>query len=103
MKKFLQPSLPLCIMLDLMGMVSFSIPLIGEFADVIWAPVSAMLFFKMFGGKLGFFGAGFNFIEELFPFTDIIPSFTIAYTLKYFFKKDTVIEKLPQIKRAGIN
>ena len=96
MKKFLQPTLPLCILLDLMGMVSFSIPVIGEFADVIWAPISALLFIKMCGGKLGFFGAGFNFIEELFPFTDIIPSFTIAFALKYFFKKDVAVDKLPQ-------
>ncbi len=96
MKNFLQPTLPLCILLDMMGMVSFSIPVIGEFSDVIWAPISALLFFKMFGGKLGFFGAGFNFIEELFPFTDIIPSFTIAFALKYFFKKEAAVDRLPQ-------
>ena len=96
MKKFLQPTLPLCILLDLMGMVSFSIPIIGEFADVIWAPISALLFFKMFGGKLGKIGSVLNFLEELFPFTDIIPSFTIAFALKYFFKKDVAVDKLPQ-------
>lgn len=96
MKKLLQPTLPLCILLDVMGMVSFSIPVLGEFSDVIWAPVSAFLFYKMFGGKIGIFGAGFNFIEELFPFSDFIPSFTLAYTLRYFFKKETATKNIPQ-------
>ncbi len=73
------PPLGFCILMDALGCVSFVIPGIGEFADVIWAPLSAYIFFKSFGGKIGTIGAVLNFIEEALPFTDIIPSFTIAH------------------------
>ena len=77
------PNIALCILLDLIGCASFSIPLIGEFSDIVWAPISAFLFYKMFGGRFGMIGAVLNFIEEVLPFTDIIPSFTIAWIIRY--------------------
>ncbi len=76
------PSLGFCIIMDALGCVSFAIPGIGEFADVIWAPLSAFIFLKSFGGKVGTFGAMINFVEEALPFTDVIPTFTIAYFLQ---------------------
>lgn len=76
------PSLSFCIIMDLLGCVSFVIPGIGEFSDIIWAPLSAFIFLKTFGGRFGVFGAVLDFVEEALPFTDIIPSFTIAYFLK---------------------
>lgn len=76
------PSLAFCIIMDLIGCMSFTIPLVGEFADVIWAPVSAFIFMRTFGGRFGTFGAVLNFVEEALPFTDIIPSFTISYFLR---------------------
>lgn len=78
------PALALCILLDLAGYASFSLPLLGEFADIVWAPVSGFLFFKLFGGKMGLFGGGFAFLEELLPFTDFVPTFTIAWAMRYF-------------------
>lgn len=90
------PPIALCIILDLIGCASFSIPLVGEFSDVVWAPISAFLFYKMFGGRFGMFGAALNFVEELFPFTDIIPSFTIAWVMKYYSSgkiKESAIER----------
>lgn len=76
--------------MDLAGYASFSIPVLGEFSDIIWAPVSAFIFYKMFGGRFGLTGGVLNFIEEAFPFTDFIPSFTIAWFIKYFsMKKDS--------------
>ncbi len=76
------PPFLLCVVLDLLGMVSFSIPFLGEFADVIWAPLSALIYFKLFGGKMGFFGGAFSFLEEVLPFTDVIPTFTISWYLR---------------------
>lgn len=76
------PSLTFCLVMDIIGCLSFTIPGIGEFTDVIWAPLSAFIFLRTFGGRFGAFGAVLNFIEEALPFTDIIPSFTIAYFLK---------------------
>jgi hypothetical protein len=83
----LVPSLAACLLLDLIGYASFSLPLLGEFSDLVWAPISAILFYKMFGGKMGFFGGSFSFLEELLPFTDFIPTFTIAWTMRYYRKK----------------
>lgn len=75
------PSLLFCIIMDAIGYLSFAIPGIGEFSDVIWAPVSAIIFAKTFGGAKGVFGGMFNFIEEIMPGMDIIPSFTIMWFL----------------------
>ena len=80
-KRYL-PNLSVCIFLDLIGMSSFVCPFLAEFTDVIWAPVSAMIFTKLFGGRLGLIGGVLNFLEEILPFTDIIPSFTIAWFIR---------------------
>lgn len=74
-----QSSLLFCIMMDLVGYASYSIPLIGEFSDIVWAPISAYIFYKTFGGKKGVIGGLFNFIEEIMPGLDFIPSFTIMW------------------------
>ena len=57
--------------------------MLGEVSDVIWAPISAMVFYKLFGGPVGMFGGLFNFIEELFPGIDFIPTFTISRLVIY--------------------
>ena len=43
----------LCLMLDVVGYFSFAIPFIGEFSDIIWAPIAAIISYKMFGEKQG--------------------------------------------------
>ena len=77
-----QPSLVLCLILDFIGYASYSIPLLGEIADLVWAPVSGLLFFMLFGGWRGTIGGIFNFIEEILPGTDFIPSFTIMWIMR---------------------
>ena len=77
-----QPSLLLCILLDFIGYASYSIPLLGEIADIVWAPISALLFFMMFGGWRGGVGGIFSFVEEILPGTDFIPSFTIMWLMR---------------------
>ena len=81
-EKLFLPNIGLCIILDLLGMVTYFFPGLGEFFDVAWAPISAYLFFKMFGGKLGRIGSVLNFLEEIIPFTDVIPTFTIAWFIR---------------------
>ncbi len=76
------PSIYLCILLDLIGYATFSIPGIGEFGDVIWAPLSGFIFLKLFGGPMGKIGGAFSFLEEILPFTDIVPTFTIAWLIR---------------------
>jgi hypothetical protein len=85
-----QPSLLLCVIFDLVGYASYSVPILGEFADIIWAPVSGLIFFVMFGGWKGAVGGMFNFLEELLPGTDFIPSFTIMWVMRYMQNRDAV-------------
>ncbi|MCW3115570.1 MAG: hypothetical protein JWR18_3966 [Segetibacter sp.] len=70
--------------MDVIGYASFAIPGLGEFSDVVFAPISALVFYKLFGGWKGAFGGIFNFAEEILPFTDFIPSFTIMWVWQYF-------------------
>lgn len=65
--------------MDLIGMATYAVPLLGEFGDIFWAPVSAFIFYKTFGGTKGMLGGMFNFLEELIPGLDFIPTFTIMY------------------------
>ena len=83
-----QPSLLFCVFMDLVGYATYAIPFFGEFADVIWAPISAVVFFVTFGGWKGALGGIGNLIEELLPGTDFIPSFTIMWFLQHYRKKD---------------
>jgi hypothetical protein len=82
MDKKYTPALWVCILMDLLGCASYAIPVFGEIGDLVWAPISAIIFYKMFGGTIGKFGSFFNFIEELFPGTDFIPTFTLSWMLK---------------------
>lgn len=92
-KQFL-PSIAICFAMDLIGMFTYAIPALGEFGDVVWAPLSAFIFYKLFGGKLGLFGGAFDFLEEIIPFTDFIPSFTIAW----FIRKNAIDKSLQRAR-----
>ena len=81
-EKLILPNITLCIVMDLVGMASYVFPVIGEYSDIAWAPISALIFTKLFGGRLGTIGGILNFLEEIVPFTDIIPSFTIAWFIR---------------------
>ena len=81
-KELFLPNIGICILMDLIGMASYALPAIGETFDLIWAPISGYVFFKLFGGRLGLIGGVLDFLEELLPFTDIIPSFTIAWFIR---------------------
>lgn len=75
------------IFLDLIGMISYLVPGLGEISDLIWAPVSALILAKMYPGKVGKVGALVNFIEEISPGLDIIPTFTLTWVYTYYFQK----------------
>lgn len=75
------------LLLDGIGMISFSIPLIGEFSDVIWAPAAAFIMTRMYKGRVGRVAGILTFVEEIILFTDVIPSFTITWIYTYYFQK----------------
>ena len=80
-------SLILCVIMDLIGYATYSVPVLGELGDILWAPISAIIFFRMFGGWKGAFGGVFNFIEEILPGMDFIPSFTMMWLWQSFRSK----------------
>ncbi|WP_121965774.1 hypothetical protein [Myroides sp. N17-2] len=76
------------ILMDLIGCLSYVIPGVGEIADVVWAPISAYILAKMYPGKIGKVAAIVNFIEELSPGLDFIPTYTITWCYTYLGKQD---------------
>lgn len=75
------------IFFDAIGLLSFTVPMIGEFSDVIWAPISAYLMIKMYKGNLGKIGGGISFIEEILPSLDVLPTFTMIWVYKFIIKE----------------
>jgi hypothetical protein len=78
MKKAFLPDLKTCIILDVIGCLSYIIPPFGP----VWAVISGIIFYFMFGKKFGVFGGMFSFVEELIPGVDFIPTFSIALYLR---------------------
>ena len=79
----------LSILFDGIGMLSFLLPGIGEFFDIIWAPISAYAFTKMYKGKIGKIGAVISFIEEAGILgSDFIPTFSLVWIYKFVWKKE---------------
>lgn len=82
-----QRKLIMGLLFDAVGMLSFTIPLVGEFGDVIWAPLAGFLMSYMYKGRVGKVAGFFAFLEEILPFTDIIPSFTLTWLYTYYIQK----------------
>lgn len=80
-------------MLDLIGMLSFVIPFVGEFGDVVWAPLSGWIMTRMYKGTTGKIAGAVTFIEEILPGVDIIPSFTLMWIYASFIEKDKMLDK----------
>jgi len=73
---------------DLVGMLSFVVPGIGEFSDVIWAPLASFLIYKMYKGTEGKIGGLVTFVDEIMPGLDVIPTFTLMWIYKFLIKKE---------------
>eukprot|EP00322_Chrysochromulina_rotalis_P016716 CAMPEP_0115846728 /NCGR_PEP_ID=MMETSP0287-20121206/10009_1 /TAXON_ID=412157 /ORGANISM="Chrysochromulina rotalis, Strain UIO044" /LENGTH=222 /DNA_ID=CAMNT_0003300525 /DNA_START=103 /DNA_END=771 /DNA_ORIENTATION=- len=70
--------LPLCLALDVAGDASQALPILGELTDLGFAPLEAGALKLLFKSDII---AGFGFLEEILPFTDVIPTFTISWCL----------------------
>lgn len=76
------------ILFDVIGMLTYAVPFLGEFADVVWAPISGILMMWLYKGSIGKVGGIFSVIEELLPGMDFIPTFTLAWIYKYVINKN---------------
>lgn len=73
--------------MDAVGMFSYVIPGIGETIDIVWAPISAFILTKIYPGEVGKVGAIVNFVEELSPGLDIIPTYTLTWIYVYYLER----------------
>jgi len=80
-------NLVLGLLFDGIGMLSFTVPFLGEFSDVVWAPLAGFLMTRMYKGTIGKVGGTITFLEEIFPFSDFIPTFTLTWIYNYWIKK----------------
>lgn len=78
----------LSILFDIIGMISYLIPVYAESIDLIWAPISGILLMKMYKGTTGKVAGIIGFIEEIFPFIDFIPTFTLTWLYTYVYRKN---------------
>lgn len=73
---------------DAIGMASGAIPFIGGFLDLLWAPYAAKKMSAMYPGKKGKLASVLVFVEEILPFSDVIPTFTLMWFYTYVWQKD---------------
>lgn len=64
----------LCIVIDVIGTSSELIPIAGELTDLAWAPIAAIALRSIYGSNIIF---ALEFVEEILPFTDILPLATL--------------------------
>eukprot|EP00747_Dinoflagellata_sp_TGD_P191214 gnl/TRDRNA2_/TRDRNA2_54292_c0_seq1.p1 gnl/TRDRNA2_/TRDRNA2_54292_c0~~gnl/TRDRNA2_/TRDRNA2_54292_c0_seq1.p1 ORF type:complete len:335 (-),score=43.14 gnl/TRDRNA2_/TRDRNA2_54292_c0_seq1:279-1283(-) len=79
--------LVLCILVDIGGDASFLLPGLGELSDVAYAPLEGFLLSKLFGSSAI---SGIGFVEEALPFTDEIPTATLAWVVETFWPESPV-------------
>jgi hypothetical protein len=72
---------------------SWVLPIIGDFADIVWAPLSAWIMTKMYKGNPGKIAGVATFIEEILPGIDLIPSFTLMWLYTHVIAKKGVDKK----------
>jgi hypothetical protein len=86
MNKYIK--LVLGILFDIIGMLSFSLPILGEFSDAIWAPFSAFIMTIIYKGITGKVAGFINLFEEILPGLDFVPTFTLTWFYKYILQKN---------------
>lgn len=56
--------------------------------DFAWAPISGFLMTRMYSGTKGKVAGVISFFEEIVPFSDIVPTFTLMWIYTYVIKKE---------------
>ncbi|CAE7447071.1 unnamed protein product [Symbiodinium natans] len=71
-----------CIGLDFFGDATYFFPVIGEGVDLAYAPIQGIALMMLFGSRSI---ATVGVLEELLPFTDLMPTATLGWILETFF------------------
>lgn len=72
------------LLFDAIGMMSYSIPVLAELTDIVWAPIAGFAMTMMYKGSVGKVAGVITMIEELVPGLDFIPSFTLTWLYEYY-------------------
>lgn len=83
---------------DGIGMASSFIPLVGPLIDLAWAPIAAGKMKQMYPGKNGKLASIIVFLEEILPFTDVIPTFTLMWVYTYVWSKKPAEGKIIDVE-----
>ena len=83
--------LALCLIVDTLGTSSELIPFVGELTDVAWAPIAGIALRSLFGSNIVF---ALEFVEEILPFTDILPLATICWVVETFYADGDIARAL---------
>jgi hypothetical protein len=67
---------------DFIGSMSYLLPIVGEGFDVAWAPISMVLVGAMYDESSPHLKY-VALMEELLPFTDIVPSATLGWMKEF--------------------
>lgn len=79
--------------LDATGSASYLLPIVGEFFDIVWAPIQTMFIIAMYDADVSPNLKYVSFVEEILPFTDIVPTATIGWFME--FGLPLLMQKLP--------
>lgn len=82
---------------DAVGMASASIPFVGWMLDLAWAPYAAKKMSKMYPGNKGKLASVLVFLEEILPFTDVIPTFTLMWLYTYVWSAEGQVIEVESI------
>jgi len=74
--------LAVSLVIDALGSATYLLPIVGEVADIAWAPIQTILIMAMYdtvAPNLKYV----SFIEEILPLTDVVPSATIGWVTEF--------------------
>ncbi|MFD0861666.1 hypothetical protein ACFQ1M_05575 [Sungkyunkwania multivorans] len=89
----------LSLVMDGLGVLtsSYAVILLGDFADVVWAPLAGYAMTKMYKGNEGKIAGAVTFIEEAIPGTDLVPTFTLMWIYTYVIQGKKKTEEIIDI------
>ena len=84
------------LLIDVLGMLTSSwvFPVIGDFADIVWAPLTAWLMTRFYKGNAGKIAGVATFVEEIIPGLDVIPSFTLMWMYTYVVRESKLFKSI---------
>ena len=70
------------LVIDFIGSSSYLLPFVGEGFDLAWAPIQTIFIMALYDEKMPSMKY-ISFVEEILPFTDLIPSGTLGWVREF--------------------